>query len=309
MVQNLIIVSEQVAILFVLIALGFFCGKAKLISGISAKHLTDLVLYFATPCIMIQSFQNVRYDTGLALNLAVTALCAVLIMTCSIVLCRLIFRDKNENRRIVLRFAAVFSNCGFMSRPLQRAVLGSRGVFYGAVFVAVFNVIVWSYGLVDMSGGKKAFSVKKLILNPGVLGAAAATVLFLTKVSLPDIVLSPISYIAALNTPIPMLVIGYHLSQAKLRKNLGDKGIYAVTAIRLAVIPVSALFLMKLFGVDSDVLISCTVAASAPAAAMTAMFSTKFNRDTQLSVGLVSVTTLVSIITMPVVIALAQTIC
>ncbi len=309
MIQNLIIVSEQVAILFILIALGFFCGKAKLINEISAKHLTDLVLYFATPCIMIQSFQEVRYDNGLALNLAVTALCAVLILTCSILLCRSIFRDKTENRRIVLRFAAVFSNCGFMSLPLQRAVLGSRGVFYGAVFVAVFNVIVWSFGLVDMSGGKKAFSFKKLILNPGVLGAAAATVLFLTKVSLPDIVLSPISYIAALNTPIPMLVIGYHLSQAKLGKHLTDKGIYAVMAIRLAVIPISALFLMKLFGVSSDVLISCTVASSAPVAAMTTMFSTKFNRDTQLSVGLVSVTTLVSIVTMPVVIALAQTIC
>ena len=309
MIQNLIIVSEQVAILFILIALGFVCGKTKLLNDVSSKHLTNLVLYFATPCIMIQSFQEVRYDQSLVLNLAVAALCAVLIMTGSIVVSRLIFRSKDESRRVVLRFAAVFSNCGFMSLPLQRAVLGSKGVFYGAVFVAVFNIIVWSYGLIDMSGGKKSFSVKKLILNPGVLGAAVATALFLTRVSLPNIVLSPISYIAALNTPIPMLVIGYHLSQAKLSSHFRDAGIYAVTSVRLIAIPLAALFIMKLCGVDSDILISCTVASSAPVAAMTTMFSTKFGRDTQLSVGLVSITTLISIITMPVIIALAQTIC
>ena len=308
MIQNLMIVSEQVAILFILIALGFVCGKTKLISELSAKHLTDLVLYFATPCIMIQSFQEVEYDKSLVINLAVSALCAVLIMSGSIILARLIFRDKNEGRKIILRFAAVFSNCGFMSLPLQRAVLGSKGVFYGAVFVAIFNVLVWSYGLIDMSGGRKEFSVKKLILNPGVLGAAAAATLFLTQVSLPNIVLSPIRYIAALNTPIPMLVIGYHLSQAQLGNNLKDKAVYAVTGIRLIVIPIAALFIMKLCGVDSEILISCTVASSAPVAAMTTMFSTKFGRDTQLSVGLVSITTLVSIVTMPAIIALAQTI-
>lgn len=308
MVQNLIIVSEQVAILFILIALGFACGKIKIIKSSSAKVLTDLVLYFATPCIMIKSFQEVRYDPSLVLNLAVTALCAVLIITGSIIIVRLIFRDKDENRKVVLRFASVFSNCGFMSLPLQQAVLGSKCVFYGAVFVAVFNVIVWSYGLIEMSGGKKAFSAKKLILNPGVIGAVAATVLFVARVDLPNIILSPISYIAALNTPIPMLVIGYHLSQTKIKKHLTDPAVYAVTAVRLVAIPIAALFLMKLCGVESDILIACTVASSAPVAAMTTMFSTKFDRDTQLSVGLVSITTLVSIITMPVIIALAQTI-
>lgn len=309
MIQNLIIVSEQVAILFILIALGFACGKTKLINDVSSKHLTNLVLYFATPCIMIQSFQEVKYDEGLVFNLAVTVICAALIISGSAVVSRLIFREKNENRRIVLRFASVFSNCGFMSLPLQRAVLGSKGVFYGAVFVAVFNIIVWSYGLIDMSGGKKAFSFKRLILNPGVLGAAVATTLFLTRVSLPNIVLSPISYIAALNTPVPMLVIGYHLSKAKLGSHFKDAAVYAVTAVRLIAFPLAALFIMRLFNVDSDILISCTVASSAPVAAMTTMFSTKFGRDTQLSVGLVSITTLASIVTMPVIIALAQTIC
>ncbi len=304
--SNVVVVAGQVAVLFILIAVGFFSGKAGLINENGAKHLTNIVLYLATPCIMIQSFQKVGYSPELILNLGVCTICAVLIQVASIFICRAIFRNKDESRRVVMRFSAVFSNCGFMSLPLQQAILGDKGVFYGSVFVAVFNILVWSYGLVDMSGDKSNFTVKKLILNPGILGAAGASLLFFLQLQLPDILLSPIRYIAGLNTPVPMLVIGFYLTRFKL-KALLDPGIYAVTGMRLILIPVISLLIMKLCGIAPEIIVSCTIAASAPVAATTTMFSTKFNRDTELSVGLVSITTILSIITMPVIIAAAQT--
>ena len=306
MVENIVIVAGQVAVLFVLIALGFVSGKAGLITDKGAKSMTDVVLYLATPCIMIQSFQNTSFDSSLALNLGIAALCAVLIHIASIIIARAVFRNRNMVRRKVLQFATVFSNCGFMSLPLQNAVIGPRGVFYGTAFVAVFNIIVWSYGLVDMSGDKGNFTAKKLLLNPGVLGAISAALLFFLRVELPPLVLSPISYLAALNTPVPMLVIGFFLSRAKLTKALRDGGVYAVSALRLAAIPCAALLVMKLCGIGGDILISCTIAACAPTAATTTMFATKFDKDIELSVGLVSVTTIFSILTMPVIIAAAQ---
>ena len=308
MLQNLIIVSEQVAILFVLIAVGFVCSKTKLINNAGAKHLTDIALYLATPCIMVQSFQDVKFEESLALNLGICAICSVLIQVVSIFICRPIFRDKNESRKRVLRFAAVFSNCGFMSLPLQKAVIGSKGVFYGAVFVMAFNILVWSFGLVDMSGDKKNLTVKKILINPGVLGAAAAALLFFLKIQLPDIALTPIRYLAALNTPVPMLVIGYHLSKTNFSRYLKDKAVYVVLLLRLVGIPLAALFIMRACGVSGEILIACVIASSAPTAATTTMFATKFGRDIDLSVGLVSSTTVVSIVTMPVIIALAQTI-
>lgn len=306
--NNLAVVSIQVAILFVLIAVGFISGKFKLINKTGAKYLTNVVLYLATPCIMIQSFQKVKFSEGIILNFGICVLCAVLIQVLSIFLCRAIFRSKQKSRRIVLRFACVFSNCGFMSLPLQHAILGDKGVFYGTVFVAVFNIIVWSYGLVDMSGDKANFRLKKIILNPGVLGAVCAALLFFLQIHLPEIILSPIQYLAALNTPLPMLVIGYYLTKYNFKKSAGDLGIYAVSAVRLILIPCLALLFMKLFSVDAGIMTACTIASSAPVAATTTMFATKFNRDVELSVGLVSTTTLLSIITMPVIIALAQTI-
>lgn len=308
MLNNIVIVTSQVAVLFILIAVGFVCGKINLIKDSSAKILTDIVLYLATPCVMVQAFQRVSFSPELIVNLGIAVLCAVLIQVLSIFAARAVFRNKDESRRKVMQFGTIFSNCGFMSLPLQQAILGDNGVFYGSVFVAVFNILVWSYGLVDMSGDKGNLTFKRIILNPGVVGAFFAALFFFLRIQLPEIVMSPISYLSSLNTPVPMLVIGVHLSQVKFSKALRDAGIYAVTGMRLLAIPLVSLLCMRLCGVGGDILISCTIAACAPVAATTTMFATKFDRDVDLSVGLVSITTLFSILTMPIIIALSQTI-
>ncbi len=306
MLDNFFIVALQVAILFVLIGIGFVSGKTNLINESGSKHLTNIVLYLVTPCVIIKSFQSVEFNSTLLRGLIITAICATLIQVISIFICKLIFRNKDESKRKVLQFATVFSNCGFMSLPLQEALLGAIGVFYGSVFVAIFNILVWSYGLIDMSGNKKEFNLKKVFLNPGVLGVTIALILFFANFTLPEVILSPISYIAALNTPLPMLVIGYHLSKANIGKAFKDGWVYLVMVLRLLVIPAASVLIMRLLGVSGEILIACTVAASAPTAATTTMFANKFNRDVELSVNLVSCTTLFSIVTMPFIIAFAQ---
>lgn len=308
MLDNLIIVATQVVVLFILIGIGFVCSKGKLLGENGAKQLTDIALYLSTPAVIIKSFQEVKYDDDLLINLGITALCAFLIHLLPILMTKVVFRDNIINRRKVLQFATVFSNCGFMSLPLQNAILGSKGVFYGSVFVAIFNIFVWSYGYIDMSDCKVKFTPKNLVLNPGILGTAAAAILFFLKLQLPEIIFEPVKYLAVLNTPVPMLVIGYYLSKTDFVRSFTDKDIYVSSFLRLAIIPICSLFAMWLFGVRGDVLTACTIAAAAPVAATTTMFSTKFNRDTDLSVGLVSATTLLSIVTMPLIIAIAQTI-
>lgn len=305
MLENFITVGQQVLILFILIGVGVICGKARFLSPNSAKHLTNIVLYFVTPCVVVDAFQR-DFDPALLQNLGITALCAVLIHALSVVLVTLIFRDKDDSRRCVLRFGTVFSNCGFMSIPLQAALLGADGVFYGAAFVAIFNLVLWSYGLLVMSGDKKNLSPKHLLLNPGVIGVVAGFFLFMFSVHLPEVLSAPISYMASLNTPLPMIIIGFYLSRTNLLAALKDKRAYAAIVLRLAAIPLLTLFLMFAFGVRGVVLVACVIAASAPVAAATTMFAAKFDRDTSLSVNLVSLSTLFSIVTMPLIVGLSQ---
>lgn len=297
-------VSQQVIILFILIAVGFLCGKVKFLNDNSAKKLTDIVLYIVTPCVMIHSFQR-EFNSGLLVNLGVTALCSAAIFLGAILLVSLVFRDKNLSRNKVLKFGTVFSNCGFMALPLEQAVLGDDGVFYGSVFIAVFNIVLWTYGLFLMSGSKKELSVKKLALNPGILGVLAGLLLFLFSVRLPEVIYKPVEYLAGLNTPVPMMIIGYHLSKANLKKVFCDGWAYVSMALRLLAIPAAAVFIMYACGVRNDILVACAVASAAPAAANTTMFASKFGGDVELSVGIVSATTLLSVVTMPLVVSLA----
>jgi hypothetical protein len=298
-------IAQQVLVLFILIGIGFLCGKKGILTDSSSKKITDIVLYVVTPCVMISAFQR-EFSMELLGNILITALCAALIIIGSIFLCMLVFHDKNEARKKVLSFATIFSNCGFMSLPLQKAILGDDGWFYGSIFVAVFNIIIWSYGLVMMSGDKKQLSIKKLTFNPGIIGVIVALLLFVCRIDLPYIISQPVSYLADLNTPLPMLIIGFYLSQADLKKAFTDLGAYLAMGLRLVVIPLAATFVMSLFKVDQTIMITCVIASSAPTAATTTMFAAKFGRDVELSVSVVAATTLISIITMPLVVALAQ---
>ena len=294
-------------VLFILISIGFLCGKKGIINDNAAKKMTDIVLYVVTPCVMISAFQK-EFSADTLISVLIAAAAALIILVLSTVIARLIIRDKDISRKKVLQFSVIFSNCGFMSLPLEKELLGEQGWFYGSIFVAVFNIFVWSYGLFDMSGDKKQLSIKKLVFNPGIMGAVVAIILFVCRITLPDIISQPVTHLANLNTPVPMLIIGYYLSNAKFKDAFTDKGSYLALALRLIAIPLAVTFAMAALGLDKTMIIAFVIACSAPTAATTTMFAAKFNRDVELSVGVVASSTILSIITMPLIVSLAWTV-
>lgn len=301
--DNFLTIGQQVLVLFILIAVGFVCGKKGVITEHASKVMTDIVLYVVTPCVMVSAFQR-DFSMETLGNIGIAALTAGVIIGASIVLCRLVFRSKDINRKKVLQFAVIFSNCGFMSLPLQKQLLGDDGWFFGSIFVAMFNIIVWTYGLVDMSGDKKQLSIKKIALNPGIIGAVAAIILFVLPFQLPPIIAQPITHLSNLNTPVPMLIIGYYLSKANFRKAFTDGGAYLASLFRLIIIPFAAAFVMLALHLDKTMVIAFTIASAAPTAATTTMFAAKFNRDVELSVSVVTLTTVLSLITMPLIVSI-----
>ncbi len=307
MLQNFLTVGQQVVIIFILIAVGCACGKAKIINDNGARCLTNIVLYVVTPCVMLDVFRR-DFEPSMLVNLAISAAAAVGVHLLSILIAKLCIHDKDKSRSVVLRFAVVFSNCGFMCLPLERALLGDDGAFYGGVFIAVFNIVLWTYGLVLMSGNARLLSIKNLAFNPGILGVLAGLVLFLFSIKLPDVISAPVGFLSDLNTPLPMLVIGYHLYKSNLKQALSDKKAYLAIALRLVAVPLIALGALYLCGLRGTVLMSVVIAASAPVAATTTMFASRFEREVQTSVNLVSLSTLFSIATMSLIVALAWTI-
>ena len=302
MLGNILTVGNYVLILFILIGVGFVSAKTKLLTNKSAKEITDFVLYIVTPCVIINSYCR-EFDRAMLSGFIITMIAAVVSFAINILLSHLLIRDKDCAREKTLRFGSVFSNCGYMSLPLQSALLGEEGVFYGATYIAVFQVVLWTYGVILMSGNVKNVSLKKIIINPGVIGTTIGLMIFIFSIPIPFTVLEPIKYLAALNTPLPMVIVGFHLASASLKVT----GLSAWSAIvfRLIVSPLLMLFGLYAFGITGVVLTACTIAAAAPFAAATTMFSEKFGADTALSATGVSLTTLMSIITMPIIVGIA----
>lgn len=307
MLDNFVTVGGQVLVLFLLIGVGVVCAKAKVLTKEAVRSITDVVLLFATPCVIIRSFER-PMSAELLRGLGVATLAAVGAHLLGILLAHLLIHDRDEARRRVLRFGVVFSNAGYMAIPLQLALLGDDGVFYGAVYVAVFNLMAWSYGVAVMGDGWHSLSVKKLILNPGVIGVAAGLVVLLSGITLPQVIAAPIDHLANLNTPLPMLIIGYYLADANIGQALRDRAGYLTLALRLLVVPLLTLGILWLCGVRGTLLVSAVIGASAPVATTTTMFASRYDRAPELSVNLVVVSTLLSIVTMPLIVGLARTI-
>ena len=305
MLESFTIVGTQVLILFIMIGLGFFGGKKKFITQEGVRSINDILLYFVTPCVIIDAFQR-TYDPKLLKNLLLSMLASLISHLLCYALGFLFVRSKDMAKRKVLRFTVVYSNCGFMALPLIEALLGSEGVFYGAGYLAVFNIMVWSFGQYSMGKGQEGFENKKAVLNPGVLSVVVGLIFFFTSTALPEVIGSPIAYIADLNTPLPMLIIGYTISKLDFSEIFHLTSEWIALLLRLIVAPGLLLVILYFAGYRGTLLMSSIVSAATPVAAISVMFSIKFRVDETMASKLVAISSLFSVFTMTIVIGIAK---
>ncbi len=311
MLESLFTVAQQVGVLFALMAVGFACNKTKLVTESSIKGMVNLLILIVTPCLIVHSFQAQTFHPNLLVGLGWAFAFSIFAPALGVLAATVFIRDRDVRTRSVLRCAIVFSNAGFMGIPLEYALLGPDGVFYGVAYVVVFNLMFWSWGLVTFCGSLKDVKVRTLFLNPGSIGVVLGLPFFLFSLKLPDCVGTPVRMMADLNTPLAMVIIGFSLAEAKFGPVLREAKAYLAGVLRLVVIP--GFFLATIYGLhclgvrfEGKMAVAITIAASAPVAALTSMFAVRYERDVPLSVGLVSATTLLSILTMPPIVGFAM---
>ena len=193
-----------------------------------------------------------------------------------------------------------------MAIPLVSALAGEYGVFLVSPYIITLNVLSWIYGVRLFPKGKSAGKIKA-ILNPGTVGVMLGLPLFLFVDNLPNVIGTPIEYLASLNTPIAMIVTGFFLIGSGVIGGLRDFKLWSVSLLRLVVIPLIMLVIFKVvFRLSGELLIAVAVPACAPCAVSNMMLSAKFGGDTALASRLISFTTLLSMLTMPILLALTQ---
>ena len=298
MLDSLSLVSKQVGVLFVLMVVGFLCNRRKLLNAVAIKGVTELLVLIVTPCVIVHSFIQQKFAPSLfahVVGAAIAFLC---------------LHDRHESRAGVLRFAVIFSNAGFMGIPLEYALLGADGVFFGAMYVVVFNLVCWSLGVAVMCRGMKNVGLRALFVNAGTVGVALGLPFFLFSLKLPEVLGRPVEMLADLNTPLAMIMVGWYLAETDFRPVLRCGAAYGVAALRLVAVPF--VVIAALVGVRACVpalnpvmAVAISTAAAAPTAALTTVIAARYDKDVSTATSLVSGTTLLSILTMPPIVGFA----
>lgn len=302
----MITAATQVAVLYVMVAVGYVCDRVGIFSEKTARACVDLLHLIIGPCVMIGSFIAMDRSDENIKKFFISFTVAILTHLIAILI-NLPFFRKKDDKDCVYKFSCVFGNVGFMALPLANAVLGDEGVFYCTNGIIAYNIFLFTYGVKIMSkekGGK--LDIKRLIINPGVISMLIGLPLFLFDIEIPYVLSEPLTKIGSLNSPLAMLIFGTYLSKTNLKTIFFDKKIYAVSAIKLLIVPVICFCAYALVGLRGSLLVACIITASVPCANSTFMFSSKYGRDTGVASKTVALVSFISILTMPVMIALAQ---
>jgi len=223
----------------------------------------------------------------------------------------------NPDTDPILHYATVYGNNGYLGLPLAQAMVGDMGVFYVSIVVLTFQMFAFTHGMFIMAGGglrsspdstqrnDLKFQWKKLFLNAAVISVAIGFPLYLFRVPVPELVSWPIETVAAMNTPLAMLMFGTFLSRTRFNSILRNKKIFLTAAIKLFITPTLIMTGLLLLGVRGELLHSLMIPASAPSANNTVVFAANHDRDAGYAAQVVALLSIISIATMPLMIAFA----
>lgn len=295
MLNDFLVVAGQVITLFLLMGAGFVITKLGKLSAHTSSQMSFLLLYVVCPCLVIESMQ-VTLDHELLVNLGQAVLAFCLTYVIFIFMSMPFFPSRDKDTRPVLKYGLIFANTGFMGFPLVEAVVGPEALIFAAASTVIFTIIQWSYGVVLM-GGKA--SVKSILVNPGTVSILAGLVLLFTGYRPPAPVNSAISFLADMNTPLAMVVIGSQMARANIRDTFRHYRLFEASFIRLVLMP--AVIAIVLLPLHLNPLLYCAavVLAAAPTAGVTSIFADQFGRNTAAAAQLVTLSTLLSVITLP----------
>ena len=295
----------QVAVMFIIMSIGILCYKKKMISENTGAELSKFLLMIVNPCVILHAFQ-IEYKPGLANGLLISALLAVVSNTLGVIIATLFIRKNPERKEyIVERFAIVFSNCGFMGIPLIQAIVGDIGVFYASTYVAVFNLFTWTYGVSIMKGKMSLNDIIKVLTSAPIISIVVGIFIFLFSIKIPTIIGKPIEFISNLNTPLAMIVTGIYLARTNIKIALKNVRIFIVSFLRLIVVPAVMLVVFIFIGAENEIftslLVANMIATACPTASSTLMMSRMFERNAEYASMIITVSTLFSILTIPVI--------
>ena len=299
--MDLLGVLAQLISLFLMMLVGFITARTGIVTPEFRKRLSTFTLHVASPCIILSSaLESTIPASGMLTVLLVAALFFVVMIALGHLIARLLHSSPSERGLDVLML--VFTNVGFMGMPVVDSIYGSDGVAMVAMFILMFNLTFFSYGVALICGGMK-LSLRALA-NPCIFAAIGALLFALSGLRLPAVIESTLTSLGCMNTPLAMLIIGASLCHSDIRAALTSPRLYKISLVRMLVMPLLILGLVMLLPISPMLAGVTVIMAAMPIAGNCAMLSDMYTPEDMTASQAVIVSTLMSAATLPVICAL-----
>jgi predicted permease len=301
--------ATQVAIMFGLMAVGWVAYRANWLGTEALRGLTNLLLFLVAPAVTIQAFQR-PFDAGRLRTIGIVFVIDLVAFAITIAVARALMNRRlvpDPAKRVALQFGTVYSNAGFIGIPLTQALLGSDGVFYAVTYIAAYTVFVWTHGisLFGHEHVRTSMKIRRVLLNPGIISILIALPLYVLSVHIPSPASDVVGYLAAMNTPLSMIVVGVNIAAFSLRSIFSDKFVWFGTVARNIIVPALFIVLLGLLPIDPVARMAILISVSTPVGAFLVIFSVRHDQDTQFATRLLCLSTLLCVITLPVALVVA----
>ena len=310
--MDFLVTLQSVSVLFLLIVVGYIVGKVNIISLSGQKELSNFVLKVTMPATIILAlqFEFTKERFTIATHIIVIAIVAYIIMIVLSKLMRKLYK-LDEAERDIVETGMVLPNTSFMGYPIVLSLLGQEALFYAVLGTGlVFEIVAWTYGayMINRSTGGdfKKNLAKNILLSPGIVSIIVGFSLFALSITIPEPINTTMRLLSGATSPLAMIVVGILLSRSNIKECLTTKKLYFISLTRLLVYPMILFLGLKVLGFTGMKIVIPVMMLSTPTAAYVAIFAGNANNNTKLASQIVFVSSLLSLITIPIMVYLVS---
>lgn len=293
---------EIMVILFTIVVLGYALCKLGYMGDKFDQKLSSIVIDVTCPALILSSVMGAELpDRSLILPLlGIGFLTYILLLVFGFWVPRFVAKSRDEQGMI--GFALMFANVGFIGYPIVSAIFGPKAVFYAALLNIPNTFFIFTAGVMLVKGEHNMKSLSaKVLFSPAMIAAFVAALMVAFGVRTPDIIARPVTMVGNITIPAALMVIGSSMARLPLKVIIGSPKVYVASLLRLVVVPLSVYFLFRFCGVSDVINNINTVIIAMPVASYGTMFCLKYGRNPSLMTEMTFVTTLGSILTIPLI--------
>lgn len=300
--EVLTIIVQQLLEMFLVVIFGFILAKRDVLNENTQQEIARMLTNFVIPLTLVLAFQQ-PFQREQLVGIGLAFVGALFIFASRVLWAHFGFPDAGK----VDRYATVFSNSVFVGIPIIFPILGYEGILYLSMYLIVSGILQYTYGIWSLFDGKEEITLRNVLFNPGIIGTMTGLLLYLFRIELPQILSNSMDTTAGLSSPLGMILLGGYLARSHFKEVFFNWRNYWVVSHRLIFTPILGFILLWLLPIsDPTILLTLAIVNCTPTAVNTAVFSQIYGGDYEYGARIVILSSILSVVTMPLLIGLGS---